>query len=44
MTREWIVNTAKEREQELIKLTSDLIRIKSENPTGTQREVVDFVK
>ncbi|MBW8383758.1 MAG: ArgE/DapE family deacylase [Youngiibacter sp.] len=44
MTREWIVDTAKEREQELIKLTSDLIRIKSENPTGTQREVVDFVK
>lgn len=44
MTREWIVSKAKEREQELIKLTSDLIRIKSENPTGTQREVVDFVK
>ena len=44
VTREEVYELAKSRSQELVKLVSDLIRIPSENPTGTQREVVDFVK
>ena len=44
VTREEIYELAKSKSGELIKLVSDLIRIPSENPTGTQREVVDFVK
>lgn len=44
ITRQELFNLAESKEKELIKLTSDLIRIKSENPTGSQREVVDFVK
>ena len=43
-TREMIHQMAKERSGELVQLVSDLIRIPSENPTGTQREVVDFVE
>ena len=42
--RDMLMKMAKDREQELIKLTSDLIKINSENPTGSQREVIDFVK
>lgn len=34
----------KENEAELVGLVSELIRIPSENPTGTQREVINFVK
>ncbi|HHZ01780.1 MAG TPA: M20 family metallopeptidase [Tissierellia bacterium] len=44
MTKEELLKLAKEREDELIKLTSDLIKINSENPTGSQREIIDFVK
>ncbi len=44
MTRTELLDLATAKESELIKLTSDLIRIKSENPTGSQREVVDFVE
>lgn len=44
ITREELLKLAKEREDELIKLTSDLIKINSENPTGSQREIIDFVK
>lgn len=43
-TRETIHQMAKERSGELVQLVSDLIRIPSENPIGTQREVVDFVE
>ncbi|MBF7097463.1 ArgE/DapE family deacylase [Alkalibacter sp. M17DMB] len=43
MNKEQLVKMAQEREQELIKLTSDLIKINSENPIGSQREVIDFV-
>lgn len=42
--RNKLMEMAKDREQELIKLTSDLIKINSENPSGSQREVIDFVK
>lgn len=44
ITKEELLKLAKEREDELIKLTSDLIKINSENPTGSQREIIDFVK
>ena len=44
VTREELHRLAKERSSELIQLTSSLIQIPSENPTGTQREVVDFVE
>lgn len=44
VTREEILELAKLKSEELVQLTSDLIKIPSENPTGTQREVVDFVK
>ena len=44
VTREELHKQAKERSEELVRLTSSLIQIPSENPTGTQREVVDFVE
>lgn len=44
MTRKELLELAIARESELVKLTSDLIKIKSENPTGSQRAVVDFVE
>ena len=44
VTREQILELAKSQTDDFIKLVSGLIRIPSENPTGTQREVVDFVK
>lgn len=43
-TRDEILELAKSRSGELVQLVSDLIKIPSENPTGSQREVVDFVK
>ena len=43
-TREQIMNLAQDKIDELIRLVSDLIKIPSENPTGTQREVIDYVK
>ena len=43
-TREQIMNLAQDKMDELINLVSDLIKIPSENPTGTQREVIDYVK
>ena len=44
ITRAEILKLAESQTDDFIKLVSDLIRIPSENPTGTQREVVDFVK
>ena len=44
VTRADVHKLAQERSAELIKLVSDLIRIPSENPTGSQREVVDFAE
>lgn len=44
VTRESIHALAKEKSGELVQLVSSLIQIPSENPTGTQREVVDFVE
>lgn len=44
VTRADVYKLAKSKSGELVKLVSDLIKIPSENPTGTQREVVDFVK
>ncbi len=44
VTRESLHQLAKERSGELVQLVSDLIRIPSENPTGTQRDVVNFVE
>lgn len=43
ITRKQILELAEKREQELIELTSQLIQIKSENPTGSQWEIVDFI-
>lgn len=44
VTRADVHKLAQERSAELIKLVSDLIRIPSENPTGSQRQVVDFAE
>ncbi len=44
VTREEIHQLAKTRSDELVQLVSNLIQIPSENPTGSQREVVDFVE
>lgn len=44
MTKQEILELAQAKEQELLHLVSELIQIPSENPTGTQREVVDYVK
>lgn len=44
ITKQELYDLAAGNEKELIKLTSDLIKINSENPTGSQREVIDFVK
>ena len=44
VTREAIHQMAKDKSGELVQLVSDIIRIPSENPTGTQRDVVDFVE
>ena len=44
MRKENLISMVEDRKAELIDLVSRLIRINSENPTGTQREVVDFVE
>ena len=44
ITRSEVEDLEKQKENELIQLASDLIRIPSENPTGTQRDVVNFVE
>lgn len=44
MKKEELIRMAEERKDELIDLVSQLIRINSENPTGTQRNVVDYVE
>lgn len=38
------IQAVDDRKDELLKLVSELIQIKSENPTGSQREVVDYVE
>lgn len=38
------IQTVEAKKTELLQLVSELIQIKSENPTSTQREVVDYVK
>ena len=44
VTRNDVCLLAKSRRNDLVKLASDLIRIPSENPVGTQRDVIDFVE
>lgn len=44
ITKKDLLEMAANRSKELIELTSSLIRINSENPTGEQRPVIDFVK
>ena len=44
VTKAQVIEYAQSRLDDLVQLTSDLIKIPSENPTGSQREVVDFVK
>lgn len=44
MTKKELLQYTDEHSKELIELVSSLIQIKSENPTGTQRDVIDFVK
>ena len=44
MTKKELVQYVEDHRDELITMTSQLIQIKSENPTGTQRDVVDFVE
>ena len=44
VSREEIFALAKSKSDELVQLVSELIQIPSENPTGTQREVIDYVK
>ena len=43
VTKAQVIEYAQSRLDDLVQLTSDLIKIPSENPTGSQREVVDFV-
>ena len=43
-TRKEVLELAKGKLDDLVQLTSDLIKIPSENPIGTQRDVIDFVK
>ena len=40
MNKQELYKIAKERENELIRLTSDLIKINSENPIKSQREMM----
>lgn len=44
VTRNDVWELAKSRSRDLVQLVSDLIRIPSENPIGSQREVIDFVE
>ena len=43
-TRDEVLKLAESKLGDLVELTSKLIQIPSENPIGTQRDVVDFVK
>lgn len=44
MTKKELLQYVEDHKDELIKLVSRLIQIKSENPTGTQRDVIDYVE
>lgn len=44
MTKHELLHWAETRKDDLIRLTSEMIRINSENPTGTQRNIVDYVE
>jgi succinyl-diaminopimelate desuccinylase len=44
MTKKELLQYVDEHSEELIRLVSELIQIKSENPTGTQRDVIDYVE
>lgn len=44
MTKKELLLYVDEHRGELIQLVSELIQIKSENPTGTQRGVIDYVE
>lgn len=44
MNKKDLIRMAEEQKDRLVGLTSRLIQINSENPTGTQRNVVDFVE
>lgn len=43
-SRNEVLELAKSKLDDLVSLTSELIKIPSENPIGTQRDVIDFVK
>lgn len=43
-TKQALIQCVRERRAELIELVSRLIQIKSENPTGSQEEVIAFVE
>ena len=44
VTRNDVWELAKSRSRDLVQLVSDLIKIPSENPVGSQRGVIDFVE
>lgn len=44
MTKKELLQYVDEHKEELIRLVSELIQIKSENPTGTQRDVINYVE
>lgn len=44
VTRNDVWELTKSRSQDLVQLVSDLIKIPSENPVGSQRGVIDFVE
>ncbi len=44
VTKKQVMELAQGKLDELVQLVSDLIQIPSENPIGSQREVIDFVK
>ncbi len=43
-TKKELIELVASRKQEVVQLVSELIQIKSENPTGTQDEVIAFVQ
>ena len=44
VTKAQVIELAQSKLDDLVQLVSDLIKIPSENPIGSQREVIDFVK
>ncbi|MEY8353126.1 ArgE/DapE family deacylase [Lachnospiraceae bacterium 54-53] len=44
MTKKELLEYVDDHSEELIRLVSELIQKKSENPTGTQRDVIDYVE